>query len=53
LYIFLRWDNIFFCEPPVYSPEYLTNVSELIKEKLTTIEGKNMLNNYLMWQIIR
>lgn len=37
----------------VYSPEYLTNISELVKEKLMTIEGKNMLNNYLMWQIIR
>jgi hypothetical protein len=37
----------------VYSPEYLTNISDLIKTKLATIEGKNMLNNYLMWQLIR
>ncbi|XP_030755230.1 endothelin-converting enzyme homolog isoform X3 [Sitophilus oryzae] len=37
----------------IYAPEYLGNLSELIKEYQNTNEGKITLNNYLVWQTIR
>ena len=37
----------------VYSISYLVALSDLIKEKLTTTEGKNTLNNYMIWQLIK
>jgi len=37
----------------VYSVSYLVALSDLIKEKLTTTEGKNTLNNYMIWQLIK
>jgi len=37
----------------VYSINYLVALSDLIKEKLETIEGKNTLNNYMIWQLIK
>ena len=37
----------------VFSPEYLANVSIMVNDKLKTIKGKNTLNNYMIWQIIR
>jgi len=37
----------------VYSIKYLVALSDLIKEKLKTTEGKNTLNNYMIWQLIK
>eukprot|EP00092_Neocalanus_flemingeri_P065816 GFUD01080095.1.p1 GENE.GFUD01080095.1~~GFUD01080095.1.p1 ORF type:complete len:831 (-),score=230.51 GFUD01080095.1:109-2601(-) len=37
----------------VYSPDYLIALGKLIKEKLATNEGKNTLNNYMVWQIVK
>jgi len=37
----------------LYSPEYLKKLGSLIEEMLKTKEGKNTLNNYLIWQIIK
>lgn len=37
----------------VYAPDFLRNLSKIILEMEKTIEGKNTLNNYLVWQAIR
>jgi membrane metallo-endopeptidase-like protein 1 len=37
----------------VYAPEYLGNLSALIKEYQSTPEGNITLNNYLVWQTVR
>ncbi|XP_063218947.1 endothelin-converting enzyme homolog isoform X2 [Bacillus rossius redtenbacheri] len=37
----------------VYAPEYLHNISHLIKEYNSTDKGKIILNNYLVWQMVR
>ncbi|XP_023331753.1 endothelin-converting enzyme homolog [Eurytemora carolleeae] len=37
----------------VYSPEYLNQLSTLLKNESESMDGKNTLNNYLMWQLIR
>ncbi len=37
----------------VYSLDYLTSLNDIIKEKLKTDEGKNLLNNYLIWQLLK
>ena len=37
----------------VYSLDYLTSLNGIIKEKLKTDEGKNLLNNYLIWQLLK
>ncbi|XP_018573332.1 endothelin-converting enzyme homolog isoform X1 [Anoplophora glabripennis] len=37
----------------VYAPEYLGNLTELIKEYNSTSEGKIVLNNYMVWQTVR
>lgn len=37
----------------VYAPEYLGNLTNLIKEYENTTEGKIVLNNYLVWQTVK
>jgi len=37
----------------VYSINYLVALSAIVKEKLKTTEGKNTLNNYMIWQLIK
>jgi len=37
----------------VYSIDYLKALSNLIKEKEKTDEGKNTLNNYMVWQLVK
>ncbi|KAK9886551.1 hypothetical protein WA026_016825 [Henosepilachna vigintioctopunctata] len=37
----------------VYAPEYLTNLTELIKEYNSTTKGKIILNNYMIWQTVK
>ncbi|XP_044763653.1 endothelin-converting enzyme homolog isoform X2 [Coccinella septempunctata] len=37
----------------VYAPEYLGNLTNLIKEYNATVEGRITLNNYLIWQTVR
>ncbi|XP_072387563.1 endothelin-converting enzyme homolog isoform X2 [Diabrotica undecimpunctata] len=40
-------------EVVVYAPEYLGNLTKLIKEYNKTVEGKIVLNNYMVWQTVR
>ncbi|CAH1165627.1 unnamed protein product [Phyllotreta striolata] len=40
-------------EVVVYAPEYLGNLTVLIKEYNKTVEGKIVLNNYMVWQTVR
>ncbi|XP_056638014.1 endothelin-converting enzyme homolog isoform X2 [Diorhabda sublineata] len=40
-------------EVVVYAPEYLGNLTQLIKEYNKTTEGKIVLNNYMVWQTVR
>ncbi|XP_028131382.1 endothelin-converting enzyme homolog isoform X3 [Diabrotica virgifera virgifera] len=40
-------------EVVVYAPEYLGNLTQLIKEYNKTAEGKVVLNNYMVWQTVR
>ncbi|KAI4454811.1 zinc metalloprotease family m13 neprilysin-related [Holotrichia oblita] len=37
----------------VYAPEYLSNLTLLIKEYNETQDGRIILNNYLIWQTVR
>ena len=37
----------------VYSLEYLTSLNDVVQEKLKSIDGINLLNNYLMWQVLK
>lgn len=37
----------------LYSTDYLKKLGDLITEMLKTKEGKNTLNNYLIWQLIK
>ncbi|XP_060533581.1 endothelin-converting enzyme homolog isoform X2 [Cylas formicarius] len=37
----------------VYAPEYLQNLTLLIKEYQSSEAGNNTLNNYLVWQTVR
>lgn len=37
----------------VYSPSFLANLTNIVREKERTEEGRNVLNNYMMWQIIK
>ena len=37
----------------VYSLDYLIALNGIIKEKLKTPEGRNLLNNYLIWQLLK
>ncbi|KAL3271004.1 hypothetical protein HHI36_021505 [Cryptolaemus montrouzieri] len=37
----------------VYAPEYLSNLTELVKEYNSTLEGRIALNNYMVWQTVR
>ncbi|XP_018323598.2 endothelin-converting enzyme homolog isoform X2 [Agrilus planipennis] len=37
----------------VYAPQYLGNLSALIKRYENTTEGKIIINNYLVWQVVR
>lgn len=37
----------------VYSVQYLSSLTDLIQDKLKTDNGKNLLNNYLIWQVIK
>ncbi|CAH1118459.1 unnamed protein product [Phaedon cochleariae] len=37
----------------VYAPEYLKNLTVLIKKYNQTDEGKIILNNYMVWQTVR
>ncbi|XP_054269922.1 endothelin-converting enzyme homolog [Macrosteles quadrilineatus] len=37
----------------VYAPDYLRNLTLIIKEYNSTLEGKTILNNYLVWQTVR
>ena len=37
----------------MYSVKYLSSLNNLIEEKLKTDNGKNLLNNYLIWQVIK
>lgn len=37
----------------VYSFEYLTSLNAIIKEKLKSTEGLNLMNNYLIWQLMK
>ncbi|XP_063925032.1 endothelin-converting enzyme homolog isoform X2 [Zophobas morio] len=37
----------------VYAAEYLGNLSSLIQEYQSTVEGNITLNNYLVWQTVR
>lgn len=37
----------------VYAPQYLKKLTELLKEFNNSMEGKTVLNNYLMWQTVR
>lgn len=53
--VFAKIDRQITPEEPiiVYSLDYLTSLNSIIKEKLKTDEGKNLLNNYLIWQILK
>ncbi|CAG9770030.1 unnamed protein product [Ceutorhynchus assimilis] len=37
----------------VYAPEYMGNLTKLIREYENTTEGKIILNNYLVWQTVK
>ncbi|GAB6026306.1 Peptidase M13 [Chamberlinius hualienensis] len=37
----------------VYAPDFLTNLTMIIERYHSSDEGKIVLNNYLMWQVIR
>ncbi|XP_046673742.1 endothelin-converting enzyme homolog isoform X3 [Homalodisca vitripennis] len=37
----------------VYAPDYLRNLTIIIREYNATLEGKTILNNYLVWQTVR
>ncbi|XP_063707260.1 endothelin-converting enzyme homolog isoform X2 [Culicoides brevitarsis] len=37
----------------VYAPQYLHNLTNIIKKYQNTTEGKIVLNNYLVWQTVR
>lgn len=37
----------------VYAPQYLANLTDIIKEYNNSTEGKIILNNYLVWQTVR
>ena len=37
----------------VYGSDYLVALNKIIKEKLKTNEGKNTLNNYMLFQLIK
>ena len=53
--VFAKIDRKITPEEPiiVYSLDYLTSLNDIIKEKLKTDEGKNLLNNYLIWQLLK
>lgn len=53
--VFAKIDRQITPEEPiiVYSLDYLTSLNDIIKEKLKTDEGKNLLNNYLIWQLLK
>ena len=53
--VFAKIDRPITPEEPiiVYSLDYLTSLNNIIKEKLKTDEGKNLLNNYLIWQLLK
>lgn len=53
--VFAKIDRQITPEEPiiVYSLDYLTSLNAIIKEKLKTDEGKNLLNNYLIWQLLK
>lgn len=40
-------------EVVVYAPEYLGNLTQLIKDYNKTTEGRIILNNYMVWQTVR
>ena len=37
----------------VYSLDYLSRLAELVRARLTTTEGRNTLNNYMVWQLVK
>jgi len=37
----------------VYAPEYLSKVSKLVNQMLETDEGRNVLNNYMIWHLVK
>ena len=37
----------------VYSFDYLEALNEILRTKLKTTEGTNLLNNYLIWQLLK
>ncbi|XP_023296550.2 neprilysin-3 isoform X1 [Lucilia cuprina] len=37
----------------VYAPEFLKKLSVIIMDMQKTVEGRNTLNNYLVWQAVR
>lgn len=37
----------------VYAPTYLKHLSDIVTEMLETKEGRNTLNNYMIWQLIK
>ncbi|RZF31949.1 hypothetical protein LSTR_LSTR012419 [Laodelphax striatellus] len=37
----------------VYAPQYLSNLTDIIKDYQSSDKGNNTLNNYLVWQTVR
>ncbi|XP_039285677.1 endothelin-converting enzyme homolog [Nilaparvata lugens] len=37
----------------IYAPQYLANLTDIIKEYQSSDKGNNTLNNYLVWQTVR
>ena len=53
--VFKQIDRPITSEEPiiVYSLDYLTSLNTIVKEKLKTSDGSNLLNNYLIWQLLK